>query len=135
MCSILYLFFSSVPQTFSTNYGWNTLQTGLAQLAISVGAVIGLVVNPLQDWFYLRSAKRNTETPGRPIPEARLYSSIPGSLLFAGGLFWYGWSSRPDVLWVVPAAGVACVGVGIYSIYLAVVNCKSLVTILLLHVR
>lgn len=119
---ILFLFFSSVVQTFSTNYGMNTLQTGLIQLAISVGALIGTVINPLQDMIYLRSAKRNKDTPGRPIPEARLYTSIPGSLLFAGGLFWYGWSSFPHVHWIVPTCGIAATGLGIYSIYMAVIN-------------
>ncbi|OJJ84498.1 putative MFS multidrug transporter [Aspergillus glaucus CBS 516.65] len=119
---ILFLFFSSVVQTFTHNYNMNTLQTGTVQLAISVGALIGLVINPGSDWIYMRSAKRNKATPGKPIPEARLYTSVPGSLLFAGGLFWYGWSSFPHVHWIVPTCGVACTGLGIYSIYMAVVN-------------
>lgn len=119
---ILFLFFSSVAQTFSTNYGFSTYQTGLVQLAISVGATIGTMINPFQDHLYARSALRNTDRPGKPIPEARLYTSIPGSLLFTGGLFWYGWSSQPQIHWMVPAAGVACVGLGIYSIYMGVVN-------------
>lgn len=121
---ILYLFFSSVAQTFGTNFGWGTVQTGLIQLAISVGAVIGTAVNPVQDWIYLRSAKRNHEVPGTPIPEARLYTSVPGSLLFAGGLFWYGWASvgHGSIHWIVPTCGIAATGVGIYSIYMAVVN-------------
>lgn len=113
-----------MTQTFSTNYGFDIFQTGMIQLAISVGAVIGLAINPLQDWLFARSASRNTVDPGRPIPEARLYTSIPGSLLFTAGLFWYGWTSKPEYHWIIPAAGVACVGVGIYSIYLGVVNCK-----------
>ncbi|KAF2180669.1 hypothetical protein K469DRAFT_729878 [Zopfia rhizophila CBS 207.26] len=62
--SILILFFASVVQTFGTNYGW--------------------------EWFYLRTAHRNTECPAKPIPEGRLYTSIPGSILFTGGLFMYG---------------------------------------------
>ncbi|CAG8036432.1 unnamed protein product [Penicillium olsonii] len=119
---ILYLFFSSVVQTYSTNYNWSTLATGLVQLAITVGAIIGTIINPLQDWFYFRSSGRNTEKPGKPIPEARLYTAIPGSLLFAASLFWYGWSSKPDVHWIVPTIGITCAGLGIYSIYMAVVN-------------
>lgn len=92
------------------------------QLAISVGALIATFVNPAQDWAYLRSARRNKERPGKPIPEARLYASIPGTLLFAAGLFWYGWTCRGSIHWIVPTCGIACVGVGIYSIYLGVVN-------------
>ncbi|KAF2086509.1 MFS general substrate transporter [Saccharata proteae CBS 121410] len=119
---ILYLFQSSVVQTFSTNYNFGTMDTGLVQLAISAGAVIGTIINPIQDMLYLKSAKHNKEHPGKPIPEARLYFSVPGSLIFTAGLFWYGWSSYPDVPWIVPTLGIGCVGVGIYSIYLAVVN-------------
>ncbi|KAL4954513.1 major facilitator superfamily domain-containing protein [Aspergillus filifer] len=119
---ILYLFFSSVPQTYGQNYGWSTLATGLIQLAISVGAVIGTAFNPVQDWIHMRSASRNKERPGKPIPEARLYSAIPGSVLFAAGLFWYGWASMPDVHWIVPTMGITAAGIGIYSIYMAVVN-------------
>ncbi|KAJ9302070.1 hypothetical protein DTO271G3_936 [Paecilomyces variotii] len=119
---ILYLFFNSVVQTFSANYGFGTFQTGMIQLAISVGAVIGTLVNPLQDRLYFRSERYNKEKPGKPVPEARLYSSIPGSLLFSGGLFWYGWSSVGHTHWIVPTCGIAATGVGIYSIYMAVVN-------------
>jgi MFS family permease len=119
---ILFLFFSAVVQTFSDTYGFNTMQTGLVQLALTVGAAIGTLINPLQDWLYLRTASKNKERPGRPIPEARLYTSIPGSLLFTAGLFIYGWTSRPSIPWIVPAIGVAIVGVGIYSIYMGVVN-------------
>lgn len=119
---VLYMFFSSVVQTFQASYGFGTMSTGLVQLAISVGAVIATAINPIQDWAYLRSARRNKERPGKPIPEARLYFSVPGSLLFAGGLFWYGWTCTPEIHWIVPTCGIACVGVGIYSIYLGVVN-------------
>ncbi|KAJ4332877.1 hypothetical protein N0V95_009556 [Ascochyta clinopodiicola] len=119
---ILFLFFSSVVQTFGASYNFGIFQTGLIQLAITVGAVIGTLINPLQDWLYLRTASKNPERPGKPIPEARLYTSIPGSLLFTAGLFIYGWTCRPSIHWIVPAIGITIVGVGIYSIYMGVVN-------------
>ena len=52
----------------------------------------------------------------------RLYTSIPGSILFTAGLFLYSWSSQPSIHWIVPTIGVCIVGVGIYSIYIGVVN-------------
>jgi hypothetical protein len=86
--------------------------------------VIGTVINPLQVFIYLHSAKKNRENPDRPIPEARLYTSNPGSLLFAAGLFWYAWGSvgNGSVHWIVPSLGIGCTGFGIYFIYMAVVN-------------
>ena len=99
---ILFLFFSSVVQTFGESYNFGIFQTGLVQLAITVGALIGTLINPVQDWLYLRTAKKNKERPGKPIPEGRLYTSIPGSLLFTAGLFIYGWTCRPSIHWIVP---------------------------------
>ena len=119
---IFFLFFSSVPQTFDANYGFGTFLTGLIQLAITVGALISTVINPLQDYLYLRTASKNTERPGKPIPEGRLHASIPSSIFFTGGFFMYGWSSQPHMNWIVPTIGACIVGVGIYSIYIGVVN-------------
>ncbi|KAG9887286.1 putative multidrug transporter, partial [Aureobasidium melanogenum] len=119
---LLFLFQSSITQTFSTNYGFSVFQTSLIQLSLSAGATIATIVNPIQDQLYLRSAGRNKESPGKPIPEARLYFSIPGSLIFTAGLFVYGWTSYTFVPWIAPAIGIAMVGFGIYSIYQAVVN-------------
>lgn len=99
-----------------------TYLLGMIQLAITVGALIGTLINPIQDWLYLRTASKNQERPGKPIPEGRLYTSIPGSLLFTAGLFLYGWTCRPSIHWIVPAIGICIVGVGIYSIYMGVVN-------------
>lgn len=119
---ILFLGFSAISYCYQSSYGFGTMSTGLVQLAISVGAVIATIVNPVQDHLYLRSASRNKERPGKPIPEARLYFSVPGSVLFAAGLFWFGWACRSSVHWIVPTIGIACIGIGIYSIYLGVVN-------------
>lgn len=119
---ILFLFQSSVTQVFTALYGFGTFQTNLIQLALSVGAVVGTIINPLQDRLYLQSAKKNKERPGKPVPEARLYFAVPGSLIFTAGMFWYGWSSYPNVHWIVPTLGIGCVGLGIYEIYMAVVN-------------
>ena len=94
--AILFLFQSSITQTFGTQYGFSVFQSSLIQLAISAGAVVATLLNPIQDRLYLQSAKRNKEVPGTPIMEARLYSAVPGSLIFTAGLFWYGceYSSR-----------------------------------------
>lgn len=123
---ILFLFFDSVYLTFNANYKWGVFNVGLAELSILVGALIGITCSPIQDCLYQQSAKRTTQTdtPGKPIPEARLYTSIPGSLLFAGGLFWYGWGSvgHGSIHWIVPTLGIGCTGVGIYSILMTVIN-------------
>ncbi|KAK5175609.1 uncharacterized protein LTR77_000748 [Saxophila tyrrhenica] len=84
---ILFLFQSSVPIVLSKLYGFDTFQTSMIQLALSCGAIIATILNPVQDMLYLKSAGRNMERPGKPIPEARLYFAVPGSLLFTAGMF------------------------------------------------
>lgn len=37
-------------------------------------------------------------------------------------MIWYGWASYSSLNWIVPTLGLGCVGIGVYSIYLAVVN-------------
>lgn len=37
----------------------------------------------------------------------------------------YGWSSTPSLPWIIPTLGIAAVGLGIYEIYMAVINYLS----------
>lgn len=112
---ILFMFQTSVPIVFGGLYGFDALQTSLVQLSLSCGAVLATLINPVQDMLYLNSAKRKMERSGKPIPEARLYFSAVGSLIFTAAMFWYGWSSYRSYHWVVPTLGIPCVGSGIYS--------------------
>ncbi|CAN9181520.1 unnamed protein product [Alternaria alternata] len=100
---ILFLFFSSVVQTFSASYGFGTFQTGMIQLAITVGALIGTLINPIQDWVVSSNCIQEPRTSWEAHP---------------GGPFVH----QPSIHWIVPAIGICIVGVGIYSIYMGVVN-------------
>lgn len=112
----MFLFLESVPLVFAGLHGFNAGETGLVFLATAVGAVIGVCTNVIQERLYHRAARRH----GKAIPEARLYAACAGAILFAGGLFMYGWTS--PVFWVVPALAVVIIFAGIYMIYLAVFN-------------
>lgn len=91
---MLFLFQSSVPLVFSSLHGSSIFQTGRIQLA-SYRAIVAAILNSLQDRLYVNSALRNLARPGNP--EARLYFSVPGSLLFFVGMFWYVWASWPNL--------------------------------------
>lgn len=54
--------------------------------------------------------------------EGRLYFACIESALMPIGLFWFGWTSYPSIPFIVPALGVGCATMGIFSIYLAVFN-------------
>lgn len=118
---LVFISTQSVEQVYSANYEFSGSATGLAQTAIFVGEIIGLLACLPQNEYYQRSARRNPVEVGVPIPEARLPLSIPASLFgLAGGLFWYGWSSLPHVHWIVPTVGLAFVGFGIMIIVTSV---------------
>ncbi|OCK78081.1 MFS general substrate transporter [Lepidopterella palustris CBS 459.81] len=119
----VFLFTQSVAQTFTTNYKWSPFQTGSVQSAVVLGELIGLLASIYQTKLYFQSAARNTEHQGRPIPEARLYLSIPGSFIgLSTGFFWYAWWSYSSVTWILPTLGLAAVGFGIFTVVSAVTN-------------
>ena len=47
---------------------------------------------------------------------------IVGGALFAAGLFWFGWSSRPNVHWIVPTLSGLFTGFGLLAIFICLFN-------------
>lgn len=116
-----FVFTQSIVQVYTNLYTWTFFGTGIVQSAIVVGELVGLLASIYQDELYVRSASRNKESPGRPIPEARLYFSIPGSFIgLTGGLFWYAWTSSSSLPWILPTIGLALVGLGMFTVVSAV---------------
>lgn len=109
----LFLFTQSVEQVFVGLYDWTAAQTGFVQCAIVIGELLGWTANLLSRKFYFDSASRNTEVPGVPIPEARLYLAVIGGVFgISGGMFTYAWTSYPNFPWIAPTIGLAMVGAG-----------------------
>lgn len=116
-----YMFTQSIMQVYAELYAWDYYPTGLVQSTLVVGEIIGLIAQLGQDELYFRSARNNTEKPGIPIPESRLYLSIPASFIgLAGGLFYFAWTSYPSIPWIVPTIALAFVGFGMFCSVTAV---------------
>lgn len=123
MVGTVYLFTQSVEQVFSGLYGWTPAQSGYVQTAVVIGECIGWLAVFPSSKVYFGSASRNTEMPGTPVPEARLYVSVFASFVgVAGGMFVYGWTSDPSLPWIAPAIGLAMVGAGINIVVLAIAD-------------
>lgn len=123
MVGTVFLFTQSTEQVFTSLYGWTPIQGGYIQAAIVVGELLGWPFVFLSAHVYFGSAQRNTEMPGRPIPEARCYVSVVASFVFVvGGMFVYGWNSYPSIPWIAPAVGLAMVGFGINIVVLAIAD-------------
>lgn len=118
---IAYMFTQSIVQVYSELYHWTYYGTGLVQGALVVGEIIGLIASLGQDELYFRSASKNIENPGTPIPESRLYLSIPASFIgLTGGLFYFAWTSYSSIPWVVPTVALGFVGFGMFCSVTAV---------------
>ncbi|CAD6443814.1 971289da-7457-422a-a30c-57c66ca54558 [Sclerotinia trifoliorum] len=118
----IYLFTQSVEQVYSQIYDWNSLQAGYVQLAIAIGECIGCALCMYTNSWYYDSAARNTEVPGTPIPEARLYPSVIGGFLgVTGGVFLYGWTSISTMHWIIPTLGLS-LGCGTSAIIISNAN-------------
>ncbi|KAK3621129.1 hypothetical protein LTR56_022993 [Elasticomyces elasticus] len=118
---LVFISTQSIALVYSTTYSFTEPQTGLVQTSVCVGELIGFLACIPQNAYYLRSAGHNRQTPGKPLPEARLPLSVPASVFgLAAGLFWYGWTSGSSIPWIVPTVGLGFTGFGIMIIIHAV---------------
>ncbi|WVR09225.1 hypothetical protein IAU60_006289 [Kwoniella sp. DSM 27419] len=104
-------------------YGFDSAQAATFQVSVAIGAFLGLASQYHQEYLYNRAAQKHG---GRAPPEARLYWSAYGGLLFPFGMFIVAWTGRASVChWAVPAVflcisywGVFCMYCGVFT-YLA----------------
>ncbi|KXX73556.1 hypothetical protein MMYC01_210066 [Madurella mycetomatis] len=84
-----------------------------------VGAVLGCGANVYNQLLY----NRVYWTAGnRAVPERRLPAMMVGSVLFARRQFTTGWTSKPEIHWIVPAIGLVMLGTGFFTIFQAALN-------------
>src|ERR1700761_9236176 len=107
---LMYLMLSSFPTLWSQEYGESEGTASLNYISLGVGFFLGAQITaPINDRIYIRLKARNNGV-GRP--EFRVPTMVVGSLLIPIGLFWYGWSARAHVHWIMPNIGAAffCAG-------------------------
>ncbi|KAF2087620.1 MFS general substrate transporter [Saccharata proteae CBS 121410] len=110
---IFYSFFEAFPLVFMDMYGFNLGQMGLTFLSITVGVLIAIS----SYWAYIYFiVVPEIKTRGIGAPERRLIPALVVSFLCPIGLFIFGWTSRPDIHWIVPLVGVSIFTIGIFLI-------------------
>ncbi|KAK8202200.1 Citrinin biosynthesis cluster MFS transporter mrr1 [Zalaria obscura] len=116
---ILYLFFEVYPISFQEERMWNAGVGALPFLSISVGVVLGgLLITYTTKTRFARKLKEH----GKVIPEERLIPMIIGGAVFPAGLFWFAWTSNPNILWVPQVLAGIPIGMGILVIFLQGLN-------------
>ncbi|KXS99248.1 hypothetical protein AC579_3916 [Pseudocercospora musae] len=119
---VLYMTFSAIPLIFSTTYSFNLQETGAIFSASSIASILFTFVAIYQERLLKphlpESQKRILESP-----EGRLYFACAESALLPIGCLWFCISgSYPNCPWIVPALGLGCATIGVFSIYLSVFN-------------
>jgi DHA1 family multidrug resistance protein-like MFS transporter len=116
---ILYLFFEAYPISFQEERGWNEGVGALPFIGIMIGVLLGAVTITIvtKTRFARKLAKH-----GKVIPEERLPPMMLGAILLPIGLFWFAWTSNPNInYWPQVISGVF-IGWGILMIFLQGLN-------------
>ena len=116
---LLYIWFESFVIVFVEIYGFGLGAEGLAFLGIFVGAFI--VIPPFFAYLYFVLEPQFDEN-GNVQPEKRLLPCFVGGFCIPICLFWFGWSSRPDVHYIVPIIGSAWFSIGAFCLFNSVLN-------------
>jgi len=114
---LLYIWFESFPLVFSGLYGFNLGLEGVAFLGILVGTFIAVIVLFAWNYYYL---EKQFDDNGNIAPEKRLIPAMVGCFFVPICLFWFGWTSRSDVHWIVPIIGSGCFGIAAFTLFQAV---------------
>lgn len=113
---LLFAFFASYPYVFRLTYGFSSAEIGLAFIGVLIGTVLGVFTFMVVDKTLYAQAKRNA-IDGKPAPEERLYTCMIGSFGISISLFWFGWTARLDVHWMVPISAGLLFGWGMVCVF------------------
>ncbi|GIK07614.1 hypothetical protein Aspvir_003280 [Aspergillus viridinutans] len=115
---LLYVWFESFPIVFTEIYHFNLGQLGLAFLGILVGALLTI---PYYWWMH-RYLEPQFDENGNVPPEARLGPAVVGACFIPICLFWFGWSARPEIHWIMPIIGSGFFAVGAFLLFNPILN-------------
>jgi hypothetical protein len=117
--AILYLTLEVFPIVFEEHRGWGPVVGSLPFLGLFVGVLCAVFINLANQSRY---ARISDAANGKPVPEGRLLPMAIGAVLFAIGLFWFGWTATPSILWVSPVFAAAFIGAGFNVLFQQCIN-------------
>lgn len=110
---IFYSFFEAFPLVYSVMYGFNLGEMGLTFLSVTVGVVISIT---WYWWYIYYVVEPSIRANGLGSPERRLIPALFVTFLVPIGLFIFGWTSNPDIHWIVSCIGIVITTIGIFLI-------------------
>jgi multidrug resistance protein len=125
---LLYAFFAAFPYVFESEFGFDSLSTGLTFLSLGVGVILGAIaILTFSNGYYkpfVRKAVANNEpkpsfATSRIPPEKRLPLAMVGGPCITIGLFLFGWPAAYRIHWIVPTIAEAFFGFGNMLIFMS----------------
>ncbi|RDW61946.1 hypothetical protein BP6252_11379 [Coleophoma cylindrospora] len=116
---LLYVWFESFDIVFIGVYSFSLGEEGLCFLGILIG---GVVVVPLYLWYYHVKIRPEFSKNGDIRPEEFIPPACIGGFAIPICLFWFGWTARESIHWVVPVAGSAFFTFGVVLLFNPVLN-------------
>ena len=97
---MLYSLIATFPNVWTDTYEESVSIGSLNYISLFVGmGIASRVGTRLADRYYAKLCARNG---GQGHPEFCLPVLVLGAFLVPVGLFWYGWSARPSIHWIIP---------------------------------
>ncbi|KIJ54776.1 hypothetical protein M422DRAFT_221142 [Sphaerobolus stellatus SS14] len=116
---IMYMLFAAIPIVYEEHRHWNTLQGGLAFLAVMVGNIASGAINLYySQCVFLPHVNKFGHLP----PEKRLPPMMIGSISFPVGFFILGWTSERDIFWFPSLVGLFFIGMSFLLIFQSSIN-------------
>ncbi|GKT94461.1 MFS multidrug transporter [Colletotrichum tofieldiae] len=100
-----YIFYADFVSLWTDRYNQSVQIAGLNYISIAISSGLATAIYTVTiDRIYRAMSKRNG---GQGKPEFRIPVMVPGTLLLGVGLFWYGWSAKAILHWIMPNIGCA----------------------------
>ncbi|KAI1395415.1 major facilitator superfamily domain-containing protein, partial [Hypoxylon fuscum] len=116
----LYLTFAAFPIVYTDLRGWPQEQSGLSFIGVLLGILLSVAFQLWDNNRYVKLVDRS-ETYSAPA-EARLLGCCIGGISIAVGLFWFAWTTFPDIHWMINAAAGVPFGFGIILVTISSTN-------------
>lgn len=117
---LLYLFLTAYPLVFQGVHHFNPGVGGLPFFGMVVGIFF---IATYIIWDARNYNKKLEANGGIPVAEWRLPPVIVGGVLFAIGLFWFGWTGyKESIHWIVPTLSGIFIGSGLLAIFICCFN-------------
>ncbi|OLN91709.1 Caffeine resistance protein 5 [Colletotrichum chlorophyti] len=116
---LLYIWFESFPLVFGEVYHFNIGLQGLTFLGILMGSLVALMP---YFWYMHNYVEPQFDGNGDIQPEKRLPPAFVGAFCIPICLFWFGWTARTDVHWIIPIIGSGFFSVGTVLLFNPVLN-------------